>query len=241
MNCHQVHDYWEAHSQPGSTPAIAGELLQHISRCPECAGFVEEQEKLGTQLRLVRDAAPEMSASLDAAVLASYRNYIGSHESGAAFGVRPSRIRSVAIFALAAAAVAIAVVVAYPQIHLFLPASRVSIPAPQMSPAPPVTVSAQNTVPGKAQSLGATSKLKKSPHSGVRARAVSAALSPMAPAFQGLMYCDELSCSGAMQVIRVELPAPALASGAPAKPGEAVFADVLVGSDGIARGIRIVQ
>jgi hypothetical protein len=55
------------------------------------------------------------------------------------------------------------------------------------------------------------------------------------------MYCDELSCGGAMDVIRVQLPAstaalaPALSSGGP------VFADVLVGSDGIARGIRVVE
>lgn len=244
MNCHEVHDYWEAHSEPGSTPEVAGELLQHISVCQECARFVEEQTSLGTQLRLVRGAAPEISASLDAAVLENYRDYIASREAASEFPVRPSRTRSVAIFALAAAAVAVAVLISYAQIHLILPTSRVSIPtAPQVKAAPPATISAQNAVPKTGLKFHArqTSNIKLSPHFGPREPAVAAAASPIAPAFQGLMYCDELSCSGAMQVIRVELPAPAMASGAPAQPGGVVFADVLVGSDGIARGIRIVQ
>jgi len=60
--------------------------------------------------------------------------------------------------------------------------------------------------------------------------------------FQGLMYCDPLSCPGAMDVIRVELPPPVLESGgAGPKARGIVFADVLVGADGIARGIHVVE
>ena len=56
------------------------------------------------------------------------------------------------------------------------------------------------------------------------------------------MYCDELSCVDAMSVIRVQLP-PFAAGFAPASMtnNDVVYADVLVGSDGIARSIRIVQ
>jgi len=56
------------------------------------------------------------------------------------------------------------------------------------------------------------------------------------------MYCDALSCGGAMQLIRVQLPSSAAAfEPAAATPYGTIYADVLVGSDGIARGIRVVQ
>jgi len=56
------------------------------------------------------------------------------------------------------------------------------------------------------------------------------------------MYCDQLSCAEAMEIIRVQLPTSmaGLTPGSTAT-GDAVFADVLVGPDGIARGIRIVE
>jgi hypothetical protein len=56
------------------------------------------------------------------------------------------------------------------------------------------------------------------------------------------MYCDQLSCAEAMEVIRVQLPTSiaGLTPGSTPTDGM-VFADVLVGPDGIARGIRIVE
>src|SRR5262249_47443400 len=60
--------------------------------------------------------------------------------------------------------------------------------------------------------------------------------------FQSLVYCDPFSCSGAMDVIRVRLPSPVLRT-TPFSGGtdSLVSADVLVGPDGIARGIRVVE
>jgi hypothetical protein len=60
--------------------------------------------------------------------------------------------------------------------------------------------------------------------------------------FRSLMYCDELSCNGGMEVVRVQLPSPAAGfMPASASGNRAVSADVLVGADGFARGIRIVH
>jgi hypothetical protein len=59
--------------------------------------------------------------------------------------------------------------------------------------------------------------------------------------FRGLMFCDELSCGGGMDMIRIQLPAslvPRPDSGFQ-PTGGAVNADVLIGPDGVARGIRI--
>ena len=57
------------------------------------------------------------------------------------------------------------------------------------------------------------------------------------------MYCDELSCVGAMEMIRVQLPSSRVAGLTPAStlPNGVIFADVLVGPDGIARSIRIEE
>ena len=59
--------------------------------------------------------------------------------------------------------------------------------------------------------------------------------------FRSLMYCDELSCVGAMEMIRVQLPSSVVAglTSASTPTNGVVFADVLVGADGIARSIRI--
>src|SRR5262249_42904456 len=65
---------------------------------------------------------------------------------------------------------------------------------------------------------------------------------PLPEEFHSLMYCDELSCAGAMEMIRVQLPSAMVARPAGLmQSGDAVYADVLVGADGIARGIRIVE
>jgi hypothetical protein len=57
------------------------------------------------------------------------------------------------------------------------------------------------------------------------------------------MYCDELSCPQDMEMIRVQLPSSAMprqVSGFMQTNGS-VTADVLVGPDGIARGIRLEE
>ncbi len=75
----------------------------------------------------------------------------------------------------------------------------------------------------------------------VRARKAAAVThrGPLPPGFASLMYCDEMSCTGQMEVIRVELPPPVTPTAGPA--AAPVMAEMLVGADGIARGIRIVQ
>jgi hypothetical protein len=57
------------------------------------------------------------------------------------------------------------------------------------------------------------------------------------------MYCDALSCPDAMDMIRVQLPASAMPKPLPGfvRTGGSVTADVLIGPDGIARGIRFEE
>jgi 2-polyprenyl-6-methoxyphenol hydroxylase-like FAD-dependent oxidoreductase len=65
---------------------------------------------------------------------------------------------------------------------------------------------------------------------------------PVPEGFRSLMYCDELSCGGAMDVVRIQLqPSDVGLIAAAQQNSNVVSADVLVGADGIARGIRIVR
>jgi hypothetical protein len=54
------------------------------------------------------------------------------------------------------------------------------------------------------------------------------------------MYCDALSCPDTMDLILVQVPTTAMPGQISAfvDPSGSVTADVLVGADGIARGIR---
>jgi hypothetical protein len=57
------------------------------------------------------------------------------------------------------------------------------------------------------------------------------------------MYCDALSCGEGMDMIRVQLPSivmPGQGSGFVQTSGS-VTADVIVGPDGVARGIRFEE
>jgi hypothetical protein len=70
----------------------------------------------------------------------------------------------------------------------------------------------------------------------------SRAASPQPDGFSSLMYCDPLSCPEAMEIIRVQLPTSGTGPArGPASTYGMVVAEVIVGSDGIARGIRIVE
>jgi len=57
------------------------------------------------------------------------------------------------------------------------------------------------------------------------------------------MYCDTLSCPEAMDVIRVQLPSTAMPRQVSGfiQSSKSVTADVLIGPDGIARGIRLEE
>ena len=55
-----------------------------------------------------------------------------------------------------------------------------------------------------------------------------------------LMFCDPLICSGDEQVVRMELPAAGSTS-ADGRATQTVLADVVIGEDGLVRGMRIVN
>jgi hypothetical protein len=220
-------------------------FTEHIARCSECNSRIQEQTELADCLRLVRECVPSIPASLDASVLAEYRARL-STEPGTAVSVPFSRLMGLHGGVLRwAATVTFAGIVACGSMFLFLPGHRgnskvKTTEAPVLSqavPSSPKQITAlQDPVHKKSKSIGPSPRHL---HSAPR---VAQTEYSYPAGFQSLMYCDPLSCAGVMDVIRVQLPSPILAlSGAPPKAQGAVFADVLVGPDGIARGIRLVE
>jgi hypothetical protein len=246
MTCAEFHAFLESEPQPSIESAIGTpESSEHIARCLECRRFIDEQIEVARCLLLLRDSAPVIPASLDAAVLGAYRTQ------------RMKPVRSAAPFFLEnwnlpratfrwAAVVMLAAIVSYGAIFVFIPHRRALKPAP-LTEAPLATaqipaLASKPVAPVK----GPLHKKRKFAPASVKATKPTSAMAeadePLPTRFQGLMYCDPLSCPGAMDVIRVELPSPVLEyGGAGPKARGIVFADVLVGADGIARGIHVVE
>jgi hypothetical protein len=247
MNCEDLHRCVERDWQIAKVgdPQSAA-MANHVAACGECRDYLEEQEELCANLWLMRESAPRIPATLDGIVLAKYRQHIRDLSYSKAHNRRPAR--TIALNALGwTAAAAFALIVAYGELGLFMHGEHgrtwVGRQAPEqssMAPVQPEQVS--TTTRGQTKAPHAT-KLKtrlgtqRSDQAKLTARKSNPLLQPTE--FQSLMYCDELSCGGAMEVIRIQVPAEVLGLSSPSVPAnELISADVLVGPDGIARGIR---
>ena len=247
MNCRELQSHFEERGLAPELHPLDTELAQHISGCDSCRRFVEIRKHVLASLCLLRDTAPNMSESLDASVIANYRKEMAWKQ------VTSTRSRWASfngfwrLGVTAAAAllvIAAALVLRKPQ----NPAEPNLEPPPTRNvarvdqPAPPKP---NHSVPRRKKSAYVAKNVTpKADAPGTEY--LSAAIPPFRPddsqEFRSLMYCDELSCDGGMNVVRVQLPAlpsgflPAANTGA-----RTVSADVLVGADGFARGIRIVH
>ena len=245
MTCGEFHAYWEIHSDAAvplhSYPA---ELSEHLSGCLDCTRFIEVEAALSKCLLIMRSAAPDVSASLDASVLARYRAFL--RERASVSGPHPSATVGDLRGALGwARALAFAAVVAYGGVLLLVArqASRIDRHTTKQA-----TVASRIALPVNKEKVALRAPIPQQDRSTAASRQKSRPIRVTSPdnglpaRFQGLMYCDPFSCSGAMDVIRVRLPSPVFGT-TPFSPGAGslVSADVLVGPDGIARGIRVVE
>lgn len=247
MNCKELRTHWE------SEPIVAVnrrpdsvELAEHIAACSECHRFVEEWKDVAKHLDLLRYTAPEIATSLDAAMLAKYRGYQAERSRWAASVPLMGRISLRGVLSWAAA-VSFAVIVAYGGVLLFIPNQRGSVD-PHLGEQQPMI--APKSVTAENQEMAGSQKPARNHAKSVRALAKRTKhlapvveQDPLFPTrFQSLMYCDQFSCPGAMDVIHLRLPGPVLGvTSASAHANGPVSADVLVGPDGIARGIRVVE
>jgi hypothetical protein len=236
MTCHELRLYFE---DPLRRDAKFSLEAEHLAHCTECARYVEARRELGAGLRLVRESVPEPSAALAASVFANYRRRITGD---------PPLVRSrTRRFTVVAWTMATAAVLALAGALLLHPARRLETSNSKIESAQPPIAEAgtfekgANSVPWTNAASSPRTRLR-SARQPRRAPQVATTKSPASEDFRSLMYCDALSCGGAMQLIRVQLPSSAATfEPAAAAPYGTIYADVLVGSDGIARGIRVVQ
>ena len=239
MTCHELHSHFEGCLEGALTP----EAVSHLESCAECRGFVDRRQALGRGLHLVRESAPTISESFDASVLAQYRQHTAEKPN------LPAHWSS--SWAVRWSVVAAAAVIAVSTLWLLARGTRTTANSaksaqPGVIQAPVTVVS--KTVPGKATDQPQRVRHNSKQRSHVKALGPAAIASvhrvPQLPErFRSLMFCDALSCVGDMDVVRVQLPSafvPRQVSAFP-QPTGFVNADVLVGPDGIARGIRVEQ
>jgi hypothetical protein len=244
MNCDELlYSYFENDAAPlanMNSNGVPAEIAAHIRVCEDCRNFVDAQRELGARLRLLRDSAPQISSCVDSAVLVSFRQRVdrpmastGStvpHEPASRFATIMRR------GGLAAAMV----------VTLLLAGKRKPAPVIHDGAKQAAILRHPVSMDDKLTSSGETSRApgRKPPTHPRRHRVTGAPVmsNSLPSGFQSLMYCDRLSCAGTMDVIRMQLPASAEGSTPRSGAGNgAVLADVLVGADGIARAIRIVE
>ena len=258
MTCEELRLYVEEHFRDSDVGTNQGGVTEHVSSCADCSHFVEEQRALARNLTSVRQLAGEVPGSVNAAVVARYRRFVGEREQA----VRTVRFRpSLAwrVWAWGAAVAAVLAVTAFWVIsskhtnmntreRTLAPTTAVAV-ARAETPNPVVPMPGRD-VTSNVSAKGAVKHHAVATPRAVDSRAVSRPVEvpvrmarSLPEGFRSLMYCDVLSCPDAMDIIRVQLPASAMPRQLPGfvRTGGSVTADVLVGSDGIARGIRFEE
>lgn len=242
MNCVELESNFESLAANGEFPRLSLEAERHLVGCVSCRGFVETQKELFAGLRLLRGESPKVPASLDAAVLAVYRERMAVPTL-----VRiGSRWRIAALWPLAAAAVGvvIAATLFVSRPHKAIDSHVQPLAVKQVRPASESQDQEIAHVPRKEKEKAVPIATKGRPRLPVEQRVsvpASAVLQASSQEFRSLMYCDELSCDGGMDVVRVELPTLLPELPGTSRGPRTISADVLVGADGFARGIRIVH
>lgn len=246
MTCKELRWYFEDHLRDAEVRCARGAVAEHAATCPDCSRFVAEQRELGRSLREIRESLGPVPQSVDTSVLLNYRRHMA--DQGTRHQVRINRkFRPRLAWSLAAIGVGVLVVVVFllfsrqPTINTAahptaIPTDTVSARQAPKSPAPegrrptPKPVKARRVLP-------------PAPERTARLPVRSVGLLP--EGFRSLMYCDELSCPQRedMEMIRVQLPSSAMPRQVSGflRTGGSVTADVLVGPDGIARGIRLEE
>lgn len=243
MTCKELRWYFEDHLRDAEVRSARGSVLEHVATCADCRSFVCDQRELGRSLSQIRESAGSVPQSLDDSILLSYRRHMTEQSTPhRAAGGRFHRRLAWGFAALAAGMLVVAV---------FLMRSRHETTNAVVHPASTETATVPITIP--------TAGIPEMPKSAKRKNVVAKRVPALAPermaslpvrtvrtlpeGFHSLMYCDELSCPQDMEMIRVQLPSSAMPRQVSGfiQASSSVTADVLVGPDGIARGIRFEE
>lgn len=217
-------------------------VAEHLSSCAACRRLFEERAELETNLQFVRDGVAKPSEALDARVLANFRQLMSVRTSASIWTFSRPAILAWTGFAAAALLLGTALIAMRPKKTIATPTPSQTPQTVAASPVPPEPI--KSPVVQAKQAVPPRHIPKVRPQSAVERTSASAEVVRLLPEdFRRLMYCDALSCAQDMDMIRVQLPSTFVVRPGRglSQPGGLVNADVLVGPDGIARGIRFEQ
>ena len=261
MTCREFMDTAEllTPSQLLRLPKKEEPLSSHASECGSCRGWLESHRALGNALHTLSSetAGQQAGPQVEQAVLEAFRR----HDFAPPVVVMPQRATS-SLWTLsrvfeygAYAAVAAALVVGvFLGVRLLRDSqSQTTVQATAATPLATGSVSSAGESEKSAVAKHPTSEAveKVADKQGVQnpvvavkrstaVQATTAASTRESAGYVPLMLCDPLICSGDEQVVRMELPAMGSGS-ADGASGQTVVADVVIGEDGLVRGIRIVN
>ena len=259
MNCHQFDQIVvelargggaEAGSPPGA--------VDHARTCPRCAAHLSDQRKLAAALRSVNAAVWNQEAPLrvEHSLLRAFRARFDASLAGTtmeAASPRPSGAFVWRMWSIAAAAMLLLGFVVVWKLQPTSPArlsERASSPQVMNKKAAAATVGNSETHSAVAVvhnvMSGPRGTAKNGTPSKLAATPDETATSEMTTRFYPLPYGSGLGLDEGWGLVRVEVPRASLGSlGLPVSAGSAssemLTADVVVGQDGLARGIRFVQ
>ncbi len=246
-NCHElVRDQMEGRERI--------EALAHAAECSRCAGYMEDERRLSLKLAFLSQIVQkhEAPARLEDALVTAFRGHAAQAGANAGIplhaGPRYWAYQKFWLWGGGAAALAAVIV-----LMVVLQAERHSPRQGSSSSVGPAATSAQEPVPASNVSAReAAAQPRPGVESAPRSQnATSPARTPRgegtivadATGFVPLIYCDEINCGTPGDIVRVELPAsslPMMGLVSDNRTGP-VRADVVIGEDGIARAIRLVD
>jgi len=261
MTCREFMDAAEllTPSQLLRLPAEEQLLSAHASECGSCREWLESHRALGNAFHALSSETAEQQAGpqVEQVVLQAFRN----HDFAQPMAVMPqratsplwtlSRVFEYGAYAAVAAALIVGVFLGVRVLRdtqSKVTATQATVTAPQSGGSTTsstesksgataqATADVAEKVAGDASGETAVVAVKRS----VPVEAKTAARTSESAEYVPLMLCDPLICSGDEQVIRMELPATGSAS-ADGSVGQTVLADVVIGEDGLVRGMRIVN
>lgn len=248
MNCRDIRSHFADHAVLNEFRNGTSELAEHLAACSECRRLIRMQKEVRQRLDLLKKAASSVPASLDEVVLTGFRKVIAEQRlSREAVAIRLIRTSPVLRATLAVAALVVIGAIGFGVYGTPTNSGR-KMPVNSPTQIHRSTEQANREPVAKSATIGqqatSTRKQKKISREFAAAKTtipVGSHAAPLPGDFRSLIYCDELICDGGMEIVHVQLAAVGRPVRASVPGGRLISADVLVGADGVARGIRIDQ
>jgi hypothetical protein len=231
------------------------EALAHAEECSRCAEYLQEERRLSLRLGFLSQVmqAREAPAQLESALMAAFREQAAQASENGSIPLHAgprywARQRFWAWGAGAAALAAILALVIGLESGNRVPsqtssgvASSTQGPKAETAPVTSAIVKQQDLK--ERQPVIRVSKRGHAVVQGARAARDEETTLADSSGFIPLVYCDELNCGTPGDVVRVELPASSLPimGFASTNVTGPIRADVVVGEDGVARAIHLVD